>query len=255
MESIADPNHSNNQTTSLETLNRVKKVAVFLKSEPSFDEVVGGLALGKFLDGNNKQVRLICPNLPEYLKSIEGVERIEPDLGSPVLVIAFDYIEGDIEKISYKVDGDKFNLIINSKKGVDPSKMGFKSKVSEFDYFIFLGIGQNEVKDYLKTYPSLQFGEDLEKRSLHFTKVGEKSVAEQLVGLFVETNMKVDSKAAEWLFSGLKSAMSNFADPQSATAFEAAAQCVRWIKNEPNGTEAPESWLSPKIYKGSTAVD
>lgn len=246
-----------NKTTvpsQLELLSNASKVAIFLKDEPSFDEVVSALALNNFLETNGKRSRIICSLVPDYLKTIEGVEKIETSLGLPTLVISFDYVEGDIEKISYKVDQAKFNLVINSKKGIDPKKLEFETKASELDLVIFLGLTKQEQPALFEKYPTLRDIENLESKEMFFVSDLGIPIVEQLVKFFVNSKMKVSPKAAEWLFSGLKSAMNNFADPISATAFESAAQCVRWIKNQ-DEQNAPESWLTPKIYKGSTIVE
>lgn len=235
-------------------LTKLDRVVIYLKPDPSFDEMVSSLALGQFFETNGKTVRIICPNLPEYLKSIQGAEKVEADFGSPTLVISFAYTEGDIEKISYKVEEGRFNLIINSRSGLETENLKFENRINEFDLLCFVGVSGEASQSLIADNTLLSKVQGLENKSRSFVKQGDKSIAEQLVWFFAGSNLPVDPKTAELLFSGLKSVTSNFANPVYAAAFEAAAQCVRWIKKE-DGAGAPESWLAPKIYKGSTIVE
>ena len=228
------------------------KIAVYLKDDPGFDELVSALAFGNFLEINGKTVKIICSALPDYLKTIAGVEKIQPVVGNPSLVISFDYNEGDIEKISYKVDNGRFNLIINSKKGINPNKLSYQAQGVDFDLICFVGLTNSEINTLVESLPAISTIENLNDKQIIFAKT-DQSVSEQMVAFMTSSNLKVDPKTGELLFSGIKSSSGNFADPSSPTAFEAAAQAIRWIKEETS--EAPESWLAPKIYKGSTVVE
>lgn len=118
------------------------------------------------------------------------------------------------------------------------------------------------------------------------------SVSEQIANLILNLGLKMDLDIAQNLMAGIAKATGNFQDPRtSALAFEMAGILMRQgamrpsdkkvegtipdfrpssspssdipqrpIKmaseaNKPSSTEAPDDWLAPKIYKGSTSFE
>lgn len=107
------------------------------------------------------------------------------------------------------------------------------------------------------------------------------SVSEQIANLILSLGLKMDADIAQNLMWGISKATNNFQDPKtSALAFEMAGILMRQgatrpsdkkvegtipdlrsnstpVKkaseaSRPSTTEAPDDWLAPKVYKGST---
>ncbi len=118
------------------------------------------------------------------------------------------------------------------------------------------------------------------------------SVSEQVANLILNMGLPMDADIAQNLMAGISKATNNFQNPNtSALAFEMAGVLMRqgavrpadkkvegtipdlrqsltqtqnsnvsYTKqaseaNKPSSTEAPDDWLAPKIYKGSTSFE
>lgn len=105
-------------------INKAKSIYILLPENPSTDMVASGLGLYLGLQNHakdQKDVFIACPTpMRVEFSRLVGVDKIAAQLGNRNLVISFDYIQDSIEKVSYHVEGDKFNLVIQPKNGVKP---------------------------------------------------------------------------------------------------------------------------------------
>lgn len=102
-------------------LGKAKDVLIVTHEMPSPDSMGSALALYLGLISLGKRVTIACPDLITVgLSSFVGVNKVISDLAvKKNFVISLDYVDGSIEKVSYNIEGDKFNLVIEPRAGFD----------------------------------------------------------------------------------------------------------------------------------------
>lgn len=102
-------------------LTKVKDVLIVTHENPNDDSVGSSLALYLGLISLGKKVTIACPDsLTVGLSSYIGVNKITADLAAKKnFIISLDYVDGSIEKVSYNIEGDKFNLVVEPRAGYD----------------------------------------------------------------------------------------------------------------------------------------
>lgn len=102
-------------------LAKVKDVLIVTHENPNDDSVGASLALYLGLISLGKKVTIACPDsLTVGLSSYIGVNKITADLATKKnFIISLDYVDGSIEKVSYNIEGDKFNLVVEPRAGYD----------------------------------------------------------------------------------------------------------------------------------------
>ncbi len=102
-------------------LAKAKDVLVVTHENPTDDSIGSSLALYLGLTSLGKKVTIATPEpITVGLGSYVGVNKIISDLAAKKnFIISLDYIDGSIEKVSYNIEGDKFNLVIEPRAGYD----------------------------------------------------------------------------------------------------------------------------------------
>ncbi len=101
-----------------------KSLLILLPTHPTLDEVAAGLALyWDFAEGRNCTIACPSPMTVEFNRLV-GVNKIKKDFGDQNLVLKFvGYKADNIEKVSYDVENDEFQLTVVPKAGlVAPTK-------------------------------------------------------------------------------------------------------------------------------------
>ncbi len=114
-------------------LDATQDVLIVTHEHPTFDSIGSTLALYLGLAGLGKKVTVACPDqVTVELSSFVGVDKVISELTTKNFVISLDYVDGSIEKVSYNIEGDKFNLVIEP-------RAGFESFSSEKVHFSHTG--------------------------------------------------------------------------------------------------------------------
>jgi len=224
-------------------LEEAKKVLILVSANPSLDSVAAGLALKLSLGKKEKSVVFSSPTLlPSNFKQLIGANAVANSIGSRNLVISFDYIEDSIEKVSYNIENNKFNLVIepkDNKPSLDPSKVSY-SYVGADAEIIFI-VGASKLEELGKFYKEEEktltdkftVNIDNKKGNNQFAEANlvdsqAASCAEVVIELIKSLNLPVDSDICTNLYTGLKANTSNFqAGNVTASTFEAAAWCLK----------------------------
>jgi len=257
-------------------LEGAKQISIVLAQKTNVDRVAAGLALSLALA--KKQTTVYCsrPMTVEF-SSLVGVDRIKNKFEGKNLTIAFDYAEGSIEKVSYNIEGQKFNLTIQPKKGFAPlsaDNLEYHYVGQEPDMIFVVGarrltdLGEIyfENKEVFAKTPLTNLDASAENEK--FGKINlvdpQAGSFSELVALLIDQlKLPVDADIASNLLAGIKDATVNFSLAQTTPlSFEAAAFCLRHgaAKPMPATTSAqtppapPADWLEPKVYKGNTQV-
>ena len=273
-----------------EILSPAQTFAVFLPTNLNTDKVAAALALFLSLKKAGKQVDIVCaaPMIVEY-SSLVGIDKISQKTGGRNLMISFDYREGSIEKVSYHIENNKFNLVIQPKEGRPPlstKTINYTYSGSQADVILTVGASSLENLGNLYFENKNIFEEsqvvnlDINAQNSQFAKVNlvnsQMSSLSELVTLMLSSlNLPIDEDIASNLLLGIKKATNDFSLNKSAPAsFEAVALCLRAGGRRPFHESTPErksdfkkvksteafrqkpspDWYKPKIYKGETKV-
>lgn len=236
----------NNQVNTEEikkVLEPAKSVFVLLPQNPSFDATAAALALFLSLKQAGKSVFIGSPTkMRVEFSKLVGVNEISEKIGNRNLVISFDYAEDAIEKVSYNVEGGKFNLVIEPKSGHPP----LDNKGVVFSYegieapLIFIS-GAKKLEDLGELYEKERqaFSQATVvniDRAANNTKFGQinlvtqeaASISEIIFQLIKKLNLPLNVDIAGNLLKGIEtqtqSLQAPFAGPDT---FEAVAQLMR----------------------------
>jgi hypothetical protein len=272
-----------------EMITNVSKVVIFLSDDCTKDMMAGALSLYLSLKKLQKEVNVIYTKDPTVdWANLVGINKVTKNLGNKNFVISLDYIEGSIERVSYNIEGNKFNLVIEPKENApsfDEKKVHYN--YSGFTADLIITVGVVSLSSLGKYYLDSQklFSEkpiiaisnivDFEKFGKINFAYKQATVSEIITNIIKQTEMPVDVDIATNLYDGIFVGSQGFGSHQvGADTFEAAAWCLRLgaRKNNvpkfgeekpnqefatspfPDRPQAPSDWLKPKIYKGGSLL-
>lgn len=101
-------------------VDTAKEILILTHKNPDADSLGSTLALYVALKNAGKHVVVGCPTpmTVEYSHFI-GANKVETKFSKKNFVIALDYEDGSIDKVTYKIEGGKFNLIIEPRPGFE----------------------------------------------------------------------------------------------------------------------------------------
>lgn len=260
-----------------EMFEKAKNVLVVLGINDSEDAGSLAASLVELFVGYDKKVELLSrAELPLAARPLVKPEQIKKIVEPRSLVISFDWAKKQLDKVSYNLEGDKFNLIIRAKNGnIEPKDASFSYQGNEWDLVVTVGINSIEQLidlgfeiDSFNRLPSLNF--DRFAGNGNFAKLNivnpqTDSLSSLAVNAFKDAGINLPTRAAETLLFGIRSATNNFSNVVDPQTFEAAAYCKRSMipgmireekvvvseKPEKVEADAPEAWLSPKIFRSN----
>lgn len=219
-----------------------KNFLILTHENPELDALAASIALSYCLEQAGKITTIACPTpLTVEYSNLFGIDRVETKIGNKNLVISLDYAEGSIEKVSYNVEGDKFNLVIQPKDGFppfSPQKVHYSySGISADAIFVIgaqefseLGNLYETNKETFTKIPTINI--DYHEENSQFGKINlvsptSSSCSQIILQIVRMLNLPVDADAASNLLTGIEEATRRF-QSRSTTAqdFEAAAFCL-----------------------------
>ncbi len=224
-------------------LVEAKNILILITADPSLDYVASGLALYLSLKKQDKNVAIGCPSeMTVAFNRLIGIDKVSSQIGNRNLVISFAYVKDSIEKVSYNIEDDKFNLVVEPKANFPPldiDKVNYS--YSGVDADLVFVVGASKLEDLGKLYETNKklFNEKLVVNidsKFNNTKFGKinfhdskrASCSEIIVELLKKLNLPLDKDIATNLYGGIKTSTSNFQAPNvNASTFEAAAWCLQ----------------------------
>jgi len=223
-------------------LSTAQEIFIFLPPEPSFDQVASSLALFLSLKKSGKQLSLICPTpMRVGYSDLVGIDQIRTKLAGRNLMVSFDYLEDSIEKVSYHIEENKFNLVIQPKVGFPPlssEKVSYSYSGGQADLIFTFGVRDLERLRSLYQDSKTLFKQekivdiDLVPKSKRFAQIEiiltASSFSEIVACLTSQLRLPIDQDSATNLLMGMQKATHSFSSSQTTAAtFEAAAFCLR----------------------------
>lgn len=226
-----------------QNLAEAKNVLILVAANPNLDSLGAGLALYLSFKKQGKNVGIGCPTpMTVAFNRLIGVNKVTDKIGSRNLIISFDYIKDSIEKVSYNIENDKFNLVVEPKPNyppLDSDKVSYSHTGAEAD-IVFI-VGATKLEDLEKLYfgdkkiftDKLTVNIDYKRHNTRFGQVNlhnpqTASCSEIVAGLIKSLNLPVDQDIATNLYAGIKTNTTNFQTVNTnASTFEAAAWCIK----------------------------
>src|SRR5579883_2502148 len=101
-----------------ELIDANQAIGILVSPNPTFDQMAAGLGLYLALKQMNKAVSIVCPtDVTVGVSSLVGIDKVQKSFGGAGngdLVVSFPYREGEIEKVSYNVDGGKLQIVVKA---------------------------------------------------------------------------------------------------------------------------------------------
>lgn len=221
-------------------IEQAKSIIIFPVANATLDGIAASLALYLTLEQSGKMVTIACTTDSVVRDSrLVGLDKITKEIGNANLVISFPYAEEKVEKVSYNVNGDEFNLIIQPKSGSTPvgqDELSYSYTGADADLIFVLGAQEvNEVgailsqeKDLLKKATLV----NISNKTGSFGQINlvdpNSSLSEIIVALVTELGLKISQDVANNLMRGIEEATDNLSSPNlTADTFEALAMLYR----------------------------
>ncbi len=268
-------------------IDGAQNIVILLPETATRDAVASALALYLSLSQSQKQVTIGYPKQPIVGWShLVGLNKLTTKLGNKNFVISLDYQEGAIEKVSYNIEGNKFNLVIEPRPGApqfDEKKVSYSYSGMNADVIIAvetptrqaLGAFYTENKNLFEEKPVVVV--DNHTQNAQFGKINvvrpTATIAEIVYQLLNDLHLPIDMDIASNLFDGLITGSRNFTH-QAVTAetFEIAAELLKsgaqrrqtppplgsaeerpfteGVFTSSESPQPPPDWFKPKIFKG-----
>ncbi|CAN5141043.1 hypothetical protein BH09PAT2_BH09PAT2_09750 [soil metagenome] len=134
-----DINKTLSQIKELITKNNSGIIVLPAKATP--DAVAAGTTMYLALTRLGKTITLVSSETPQ--SDLVGVDKIQTNLatGGNNLVVSFPYTEGSIDKVDYKIEEERFNLIIAPREGhekLQPKDVQFSYTGGKIDFIIVI---------------------------------------------------------------------------------------------------------------------
>lgn len=230
-------------TKAKEMVGTAKEIVIVTHRNPTLDSMGGSLALCLGLISLGKKATVICPDLVTVgLSSFVGVDKVAKEFGKKNFVISLDYEDGSIEKVSYNIEGKKFNLVVEHKPGYEP----FTAEKANYSY---QGVGADLIIS-VDTVNFAQLGHiyegnkdlfagkqiiniDLHNENVNYGHInlvdpGASSSTELVAEFLATLGVKLTTDIATNLLNAIYDATDNFRNPNvTSMAFEVASVCVK----------------------------
>jgi nanoRNase/pAp phosphatase (c-di-AMP/oligoRNAs hydrolase) len=236
-------------------LTQAQSVLIFLPENPSYDHIAGGLSLYLGITKLGK-LATIASSTPAKVKEADlvGIDKIKNSLDGKNLVVSFPYQEGMIENVSYNLDNNKFNLVIEPKEtpiNFSQKEVEFNSGGTQADLVFTIGVKSpanighlyENNKDLFNTAQVANI-DNVQDNSQHgrinIVNPQLPTISEIIVLVLKNLNVVLDQDIATNLYKGLQKGTNNFhPDKVSALTFEAAALTLRsGAQKKPHQTAA-----------------
>jgi len=224
-----------------QSLQKSKNALIILPATAPVDSVAAGLSLYLSLKQTGKQVIIACSEpVSVALNRLIGVDKITNKIGSRNLVISFDYVQDSIEKVSYHIDGGKFNLVIEPKSdfpSLDSQKVAYSYTGTACDLIIVVGASRLEAlgrlyMDEQKIFTQKELVNiDISPFNTRFGRINlldsASSSISELIGLLTKNlGLPVNADVATDIIAGIEVATNNFSVKTRAETFEIIAWCM-----------------------------
>ncbi len=227
-------------------INPMKRALIVLPENPSYDAIAASLSLYLSLTQKGKEVIVASPSkITVSIGDLFAVDKISDALGQKGknLIISFPYVEGSIEKVSYNIQNDKFNLVIEPRgegTTIDKNRIEFLrggEGSDNFDMVFYVDVNSTQVLGKLSQTiaqlsdqkPSVCFSTENSElnTTIRFGSSHNGSISEVMALVLLRIGLPFDHDISDNLLKAMKQKTNNFTQNVVPDTFEAAAICMR----------------------------
>lgn len=225
-----------------DAISNSDNIAIAVGKNPSIDEMAAALSLYLLLK-DNKKVTIACPTQPIVeLSNLVGIDKVATRLegGEGDLVVSFPYVEGEIEKVSYTLEGGFLNIVVkSSNRGLtfDEKDVRYSKGGGTFSLIFVIGtprladLGELINSDKLRNTKIINIDNKQENEGfgeIVAVSPNFSSVSEQVADLVLSLGFRLEKDIAQNLLDGISFATQNFQSSEtSPLAFEIASFLMR----------------------------
>lgn len=226
-----------------EILNKEGDITIVVSGNYGLDEMASALSFYLALRSSGKSPLLLSTKDPLVeVSNLVGIDKVKKsyDGGGGDLIVQFPYQEGEIEKISYTLEGGFLNIVVKpsgdsltfgendvvfKKSGTVPGVIitfGVKRLSELKSFFDVESLKETSIVNIDKGEGNEGFGEAV------FISQNASSISEQTASILTSLGFAMDMDIAQNLLSGIVSATANFQNPRaSSLAFEMAGVLIK----------------------------
>ncbi|MBI3981097.1 hypothetical protein HY345_03805 [Candidatus Microgenomates bacterium] len=225
-------------------ITSAQHLLILLPDDLNPDIAAAGISLYLSLRKIGKQVIIACPSkLTVEFSDLIGVDEVKNEIGGKNFVISLNYKEGAIEKVSYNIENDRFNLVIKPREGanweIDEKNVAFHKQGIVADLIITikcanLGKLGKFYKDEQKIYSEteiINIDNDINNENygtINLVSPLSLSVSEFICLLMQDLGLPFDNESATNLLTGIDTVSNHLQSEQvKAETLEAAALCLK----------------------------
>jgi len=221
-----------------DTFASSQQVTLIVGKNPSVDHMAAALSLYLSLAAKGKKATVISPTEPIVeLSSLVGIDKVKmnPEGSGGDLVVSFPYREGEIEKVSYTIEGESLNIVVKAgEAGLTFSEQDvvFKRGSDKIDLIVTIGVSQlsgvSDVlsQDIMKDVAIINIDNSSQNEgfgSMVLVSPKFSSLSEQVADLMLNLELEMDADIAQNLMLGLIAGTNNFQNASTSyLAFEIA---------------------------------
>lgn len=230
-------------TKSKELLDKASSILIVTHEHPNADSIGSALALFLGLTGLGKKVMVACPDpMTVELSGFVGVQKIVRDITSRNFIISLDYVDGSIDKVSYNIEGNKFNLVIEPRPGFEgfsQDKVSYSHGGASADLIISVDTihlgGLKKLYEDNKELFSTKSVVNIDRHpnnakygTINLVNANASSTVEVVSQLLSHIGVALTADIATNVLNALYGATDNFQNTNvTAPAFELAAACLK----------------------------
>lgn len=225
-------------------LNNVTNVLIVTRPNPSFDAISSMVSLALSFEKMQKKVTLFCPT-PTTVEfgNLVGINKVKAQVGNKNLVVTLKgFAKSGVDKVSYNVEGDDFNLVVVPKAGAtpfDPQNIAYNYSGVDSQMVILvdvpsldtLGEFYQKEKDLFAKTPLVNVdasNANTNYAPCNLTNAAASSCIEITGYLLQYLKYQVDSDIATNILYGLMKATNNLADAKvRAETYELVGMMMR----------------------------
>lgn len=222
-------------------LQSAQSILVALPKDADDDTVAASLAFFLTIQKMRKQVSIVSDGEIRVEQAhLFGINKITKQIsGGNTLVVSLPYKEGTIEKVSYNIEGDKFNLVIEprgERLTFSPDEVEYNFGKGEYDtVFVFGARDLNALGNLYRNHQSTFSGKQLVNIDNHEgnTGFGQVNIVEpgsisQTVAVFFKAlRLPLDQDPASNLYTGIASKGAISFETANPDTLEAVAYLMR----------------------------
>ncbi len=226
-----------------EILTGAKSILIVTHSQPTLDSMGATLALYLGLLSMEKDVTIACAApMTVGLSSFVGADKVQSTVKQNNFVVSLDYQEGSIEKVSYNITGNKFNLVIEERPGFasfSEQNVSYSRSGGHADAVFCVGIASEDemgdifgsVSDTITQKPTVILSKDPGVLPFGTVRISdsESSCLTELTAVFLSSlGVKLTPDIATNILNGIYGATESFRSKTiTPRAFEVASVCLK----------------------------